>query len=282
MILNKDNILYYGNNGPEPRLQSSLFCIRDFDDADYWYVDFFHGRHLADVCKNIPTDVLSEIRAGNVTLLLNNSHESFHDVVEYIYLYLVDGLNIPAYNITLLSESAIIDEEVKVIANKYRLPEIKTEWIRIFEYSVHTVTTKTINTLTHKPYIKKFLNLNRTWRTHRPIFVALLKIHGLLEQGHVSLAPAGDNRDWGRMWENIIYHEPDLIQYKDEFMEMPALYLDTLDMHINQVALTDSTDQYYTDTYFSVYRRQTSTTNMVQVCFSVRRFLSPSVKDIPF
>lgn len=282
MILNKDNILYYGNNGPEPRLQSSLFCIRDFDDADYWYVDFFHGRHLADVCKNIPTDVLSEIRAGNVTLLLNNSHESFHDVVEYIYLYLVDGLNIPAYNITLLSESAIIDEEVKVIANKYRLPEIKTEWIRIFEYSVHTVTTKTINTLTHKPYTKKFLNLNRTWRTHRPIFVALLKIHGLLEQGHVSLAPAGDNRDWGRMWENIIYHEPDLIQYKDEFMEMPALYLDTLDMHINQVALTDSTDQYYTDTYFSVVSETNFYNQYGSGLFLSEKVFKPVSKRHPF
>jgi len=282
MILNKDNILYYGNNGPEPRLQSSLFCIRDFDDADYWYVDFFHGRHLADVCKNIPTDVLSEIRACNVTLLLNNSHESFHDVVEYIYLYLVDGLNIPAYNITLLSESAIIDEEVKVIANKYRLPEIKTEWIRIFEYSVHTVTTKTINTLTHKPYTKKFLNLNRTWRTHRPIFVALLKIHGLLEQGHVSLAPAGDNRDWGRMWENIIYHEPDLIQYKDEFMEMPALYLDTLDMHINQVALTDSTDQYYTDTYFSVVSETNFYNQYGSGLFLSEKVFKPVSKRHPF
>jgi hypothetical protein len=151
MILNKDNILYYGNDGPELRLQSSLFQIRDFDDADYWYVDFFHGHHLAEVGKNIPTDVLSEIQAGNVTLLLNNSHESFHDVVEYIYLYFVDGLSIPAYNITLLSESAIVNEEVKVIANKYSLPEIKTEWIRIFEHNVHTVTTKTLNTLAHKP-----------------------------------------------------------------------------------------------------------------------------------
>jgi hypothetical protein len=293
MILNKDNILYYGNDGPELRLQSSLFYIRDFDDANYWYVDFFHGHHLADVSKNIPTDTLSEIQAGNVTLLLNNSHEAFHDVVEYIYLYFVDGLNIPAPHITLLSESAIINEEVKVIASKYSLPEIKTEWVRIFEHNIQTATTsheadafklKTYLKYRNydKLYTKKFLNLNRRWRTHRPLFVALLKVNNLLEQGYVSMAPADDNQDWERAWENIIQHEPELIQYKNEVINMPALYLDTYDMHINQVALTNDTDQYYLDTYFSIV----SETNFYQThgsgLFLSEKVFKPVSKSHPF
>jgi len=252
MILNKDNVLYYGNNGPELRLESSLFYIRDFDDADYWYIDFFHGWHLAEATKNIPDDMLNRIRAGEVTLLLNNSHEAYHDVVEYIYLYFVDGLSIPAEHITLLSESAIIDEEVRLIAAKYNKSEIKTEWIRIFEHNIHTVTNKTLNTLQDKVYTKKFLNLNRRWRMHRPMFVALLKINNLLDQGYVSMAPADDNTDWTRAWETITYLDPELIPYKDDVMSIPDLYLDTREMHINQVVLTDSTDQYYLDTYFSI------------------------------
>lgn len=255
MIINKDSILYYGKNGPELRLGSALFTFRDFNDTDYWYVDFFHGNYLAEVEKNMPANVLADIQAGKVTLLLHNSHEAFHSVVDYIYMFLVIGLNIPAKHVTLLSESAIINEEVKDIANKYSLPEIKTEWIRIFEYNVHNFTInklKTLNTLVDKPYSKKFLNLNRRWRLHRPIFVALLKIHGLIEQGYVSLAPADDDRDWEQIWENIIYHQPDLSQHKDEIISMPALYLDTQEMHINRAVLTDDTDQYYKDTYFSV------------------------------
>ena len=252
MILNKDSILYYGNAGPELRLGCSLFQIRDFNDADYWYVDFFHGEHLADVPAHIPDNILNDIRSGKVTLLLNNSHEAYHDVVEYIYMYFVVGLNIPAPHITLLSESAIINEEVKLIANTFNLPEIKTEWLRIFEHNIHTVTNKTLNTLQDKVYTKKFLNLNRRWRLHRPMFVALLKINNLLDQGYVSMAPADDNTDWTRAWDTITYLDPDLIPYKDDVMSIPDLYLDTRELHINQVVLTDSTDQYYMDTYFSV------------------------------
>lgn len=284
MILNKDNILYYGNNGPELRLHSSLFYMRDFDDADYWYVDFFHGEYLVDVQKNMPDDVLDDIRSGKVTLLLNNSHEAYHDVIEYIYLYFVDGLNIPAPHITLLSESAIINEEVTVIANKYNLPEIKTEWIRIFEHNIHVVTKtlKTLHPLKHKPYTKKFLNLNRRWRIHRPIFVALLKIHGLLDRGHVSLAPADDGQDWERVWETIKYHEPDLIPHKDTIMSITDLYLDTHEMHINKVALTADTDQYYQDSYFSVV----SETNFYKDCgpglFLSEKIFKPVSRRHPF
>lgn len=252
MILNKRNILYYGNNGPEPRPESSLFNLRDFNDTDYWYIDFFHGYHLSDATKNIPDDILNRIRAGEATLIFNNSHEAYHDVVEYIYLYFVDGLAIPPEYITLLSESAIINEEVKVVANKYSLPEIKTEWLRIFENNICTVNHAPLNTLEHKTYTKKFLNLNRRWRVHRPLFVALLKVNNLLNQGYVSMAPADDNQDWNRIWDRIIYHEPDLIEHRDEIVNMDPLYLDTHEMHINQVRLTESTDQYYMDTYFSI------------------------------
>ena len=252
MIINRDNIYYYGNDGFEPRPDTSLFSIRDFDDKDYWYIDFFHGHCLAPAVNHIPSDVLDRIRAGSATLLLNNSHEAYHDLVEYIYLYFVDGLNLPPAQITLLSESAIINEEVKIVAEKYNTTMINTEWLRIFEYNMATVEHEPITTLEYKPYIKKFLNLNRRWRVHRATFVAMAKIHNLLAHGYVSLAPADDGVTWHRIWDRVQTHEPELIPHKDLIVNMPPLYLDTYDMHINQVNLTESTDSYYTDTYFSV------------------------------
>ena len=42
----------------------------------------------------------------------------------------------------------------------------------------------------HQPsYNKKYLNLNRRWRAHRPMFVALLKANKILEEGLVSFGP---------------------------------------------------------------------------------------------
>jgi hypothetical protein len=282
MILNKDNILYYGDNGPELRLRSALFSIRDFDDTDYWYVDFFLGEYLVDVEKNLPEAVLSDIRSGKVTLLLHNSHEAFHGVVDFIYKLLVIKLDIPAQYIILLSESSTINHEVTNVANKYNLPEIKTEWIRMLEYNVQTTTNHTLNTLTDKIYNKKFLNLNRRWRLHRPMFVALLKIDGLLDQGYVSLAKSDDNASWEKIWDVLVDRDPTLIPHKDEVITIPPLYLDTLDLESNRATLTADTDQYYTDTYFSVVSETNFYSEFETGIFLSEKIFKPVSRRHPF
>jgi hypothetical protein len=284
MILNKDNILYYGNDGPELRLSSALFAIRDFDDADYWYIDFFSGEHLIDVRNNLPTNVLADIQSGKVMLLLHNSHEAFHSVVGYIYMYLVVGLSIPAEHITLLSESSTINHEVTIVANKFNLPEINTEWIRMLEYNVQvqTIASKTLNTLVDKAYRKKFLSLNRRWRLHRPMLIALLKVSGLLEQGHVSLATSDDDTDWNRIWDNLVDRDPSLTAYKDIVMSIPALYLDTTDLKANRATLTVDTDQYYVDTYFSIVTETNFYEDFETGIFLSEKIFKPISRRHPF
>ena len=86
-LFNKSNIHFFSNEGPKLRLGSSLMYFYNFEDTNYWYIDFLHGWNLIDAIDFIPEEIRDRIRSGNVTLLLNNSHEAFHDPIEFIYRY---------------------------------------------------------------------------------------------------------------------------------------------------------------------------------------------------
>jgi len=221
-------------------------------DKNYVYIEFFADYSLADVHQCLTDTQLQQIRDGDTILVLSNTHEAFHDVVEAIYVEVVIKLRIPPNNIILMSESAIIDQEVNRVAAKLCLPRIRSEWCRIFEFSIGLVEGNFPALDPNKQYKKKFLNLNRRWRLHRPVFVSLLKVHGLLDSGYVSFADADDGRNWDNLWDIIENIEPSLIPYKDEIVNMSPLYLDTTDLTVNQADLTPTTDEYYANTYFSV------------------------------
>ena len=222
-------------------------------DKLYVYIEFFADYSLADVHQCLTDMEIYQIRKGNAILVLANTHEAFHNIVEPIYTEVVIKLRIPPNNIILMSESAIIDQEVNRVAAKFRLPRIQTEWCRIFERNMGLYQKgNEFQTLVHKPYEKKFLNLNRRWRLHRPIFVSLLKMHGLLDSGYVSFGDADDGNSWDTIWDVITQLEPSLIPHKDEIVNMPPLYLDTTDLTVNQAEMTKSTEEYYANTYFSV------------------------------
>lgn len=287
MMINKDSILYYGNEGPELRLETALFKLIDFDSKDYWYVDFFHGHHLYEVV--IPNNIIERIRNNEVILLLNNSHEAFHDCVDPIYDYFVQKLEIPAQQIILLTESASIKDIVKRVAEQYNQPLINVHWLRIFEYNVSNNTTDLVkpNTLEIKHYDKKFINLNRRWRIHRPIFVALLKLFGLLDKGYVSLASI-EGASWTEMWPYIemALHDSELLNIlnnnKDQIMSIPDLYLDTTELHINQADITDSLNFYYENSYFSLVNETNYFTQYGEAIFLSEKVFKPIAKLHPF
>lgn len=220
-------------------------------DKNYLLIEFFCDESIRNIHRCISDAALQDIRNGDMTLLLSNTHEAFHDVVEPIYTEVIIALGIPPMHVILLSESAIIDQEVKRVADKYNLPKLCSEWCRIFEFNAALYSTNTsVVTLEDKHYDKKFLNLNRRWRVHRPTFVALLKIHGMLDTGYVSLST--DVNTWEALWPGCIAYEPSLIPHKDEIFSIPSLTLDVEDLTVNQVDLTSSTDEYYANTYFSI------------------------------
>jgi hypothetical protein len=189
----------------------------------------------------IPARDLERIRNREIKLIVNNSHESFHNVVQGVYEGLVVAAKLPPSQIILMSESADILFEIRKYSKLYNVEEMKCVWTRIMEFDIKsnkqlmmTVDGYTeLNTLEDKVYNKKFINFNRRWRLHRPVLVSLLYANNLLDKGYVSMAASDDNRSWQTVWNWMLSchaNTPEIItQLKNNeqaIINMPNLYID--------------------------------------------------------
>ena len=293
-LLNRDNIHFFSDSGAELRLASSLFSFYNFEDNDYWYIDFHRGWNLILAIDYIPEDIRERIRNNEVILLLNNSHEAYHDPIEFIYRYFVFNLNLPAENIRLLTESASIMDEVKKVAEQYQKPFIQVEWLRIFEFnvrnSIYIPDSRKLDTLNIKHYDKKFLNLNRRWRQHRPMFVGLLELNDLLDKGYVSFCKNVDGQNWdsvyGYMMGSTQILCPELYQLfidnKERLINIPDMFLDTPELYVNQVQVDNNLDYHYENTYFSVVNETNYFKDLGEGLFLSEKVFKPILKCHPF
>lgn len=268
-ILNKDELYYLGtpfNGESYKQVRYDMFTWPYYEEqsASYYCYEFASGNAF-DV---FPLDTLltieqiEQIRNGTVTLILSNSHEGFHYIVQNLYDSIVIRYNIPPQHIVLISESADIASHITTVANKLGLPELKSRWMRRFEHDVqhNRRPMKDTVTLESKKYTKKFLSFNRRWRGNRTVLVALLYALDLIKHGHVSLAKADDNRDWYSVFGRNRYLMETSAEATELFnniesdllTNLPEFYLDKEDLTINQAVLDDSTNYLYNETYFSV------------------------------
>jgi len=284
-LLNTDTYTWVNNHDPgycrqEP--QPSMFTVRNFKDQwDYYYVGFKDAdafEHL-DISTFIPEDILEKIKDphSQTLLLLCNQHEAFISAVEYIYKFVVIQQQVPAHKVVLMTGAFNIMEEVDRVSSVYKLPQLKVELELPFEHSASRfyhdeiferpddIDNPSFNTwlppktLHDGPYKKKYLNFNRRWRLHRPTMVALLKNAGILEQGHVSLAPSDDDYTWEKAIPYMLeMHQEfpkvvDIINnMKTDLINQEPLYLDTQDLVTNRAKVTQDHNWLYEETYFSL------------------------------
>lgn len=264
MLLNRFNFYKFTRNDFFKTKETYMFSLRSWGDRDYWYFEFELGTAFTkyDVISTIPHEVLSKIKTDkNTFLVASNAYESFHDIVEPLYDFLIAN-NIPLSKTILISESATIDKEVIDVSERLGLEKISTWWSLGFERMVKKYKReqpiKHLPTLQNTYYEKKFINFNRRWRLHRPVLVLLLKMYNLLDHGYISLGRGDDNKDWTESLIGIIHkHRGTCIfelveKFKKEIKELPDMYLDTTDLITNQAHITSDTDQMYINTYFSV------------------------------
>lgn len=254
--------------------ESVLYRAKNWENKDYYYIEIFNGLafDIFPIDTIIPSDILEKIKSDDQTFLyLFNTHEAFLDIGEPLYKSLVINNGIPPKKIYIGTNSPDLHKEIKTYADENSLEYMNVEWVLEFEHIIGHLSVvlkfdgSTI--LTKKPYDKKYLNFNRRWRPHRPIFVALLKAKNLLDKGYVSLAHSDDNRNWQKVWSRIldIVKEDEeitnlILKYENEIKTLPNLYLDTKELVTNQGEIDKNSLYLYENSLVSLV----SETNFLQ------------------
>lgn len=287
MIINRTNYPCLHDDGSiEYGTLPKVLRYENFTDADYWYIEILctykksvSDQIVRDIGTCVPIEILEKIKNGNLNLLIL-SIEPFVSTVEDIYNY-IDKHNIPESKVSLVSELIDINEEVDRVSKQFGLHKIETYWINHDEHGISFQLRQNFSRFANcKPlskldFTKSFLNFNRRWRPHRPLFVSLLKCKNLLDKGYVSLGDTGEtDYNWPTIFETLIDIVDEdtkqlLTDHESDIVSLPKMYVDTNDLSANPNRLDDmeETMSFYDQTYFSV---------VSETCFfdDVGRFLT--------
>ena len=264
-------VAYDPNNAKLHIVESSAgISARNNAEFDYWYcqISCHNSFSCFDINDIMSPEIMQRIKNKELFLVVDNGLEPFLRSADGIYHNLVIKENIPAEQIIIMSSVPTMIDHVKRLARELQQPEIKVEWFSLFEWSLRDYVLHSNHllpqTLEKKSYNKKFINFNRRWSLHRPLLVMILRDRDLIKHGYVSL---GESDLPGGNWERKIselqrYYKDapqilEIINRNHDIVDMPNLYLDTIDLVTNRAEQTDSTNSYYSDSYFSVITETT-------------------------
>ena len=269
--INTDNLLYVKTYSLHDKEVITIdrnvgYYAKENVDYDFFYIQFSNADSFSmfGIDDIVPKDVLDRVRDKKVFLVLDNGLEHFYECADSIYRDVVIKHKIPAEQIIFLSAVPTMHEHVAKLAKRLQLPEIKVDWFSLFEATgKHAGKQGVVALPKKKRYTKKFLNLNRRWRLHRPLLITLLKSRNLLDEGYISFAPSDDGQDWNTVYpklENMYAHHAEIsniLKKHSDVKKLPAMYLDTEDLVTNRAIHEDSIANYYVETYFSIVNETT-------------------------
>jgi len=255
-------------------------------DFDFWYCLFSDAKSFKfyKISALIDHKILRKIQKKNAYLVLDNTLEPFLDAIDSIYKNIVLEENIPSSQVILLTNMYDAKEYSDRVAKQLGIKSIRIFWYTVFEQDLHFASLYTTyangnlpKTLQVKEYPKAYLNLNRRWRLHRPFLTTLLHGRNLLDKGYVSLGPCDDKDSWDYKWRELQHYFRDdenmlkILESYSSVQDLPPMYLDTNELHINRAESTIDTNVYYENSYFSVV---SETTYFQKEWFYSARFLS--------
>ena len=264
-----DSKITYMNGQSQPSIGLALLC--DFQKtADIWYCMFTTERSFSifSIRDLMEEEHYQKIVNKTAYVVLDLSFEPFLDAIDTIYQHVIIKGQIPASQVIFISAMYDANEFNKIAAVRYN-----SEPIKIFYFSSLEVKVKgeryMVNSasLKIKSYEKKFLNLNRRWRIHRPMLTVLLHHRKLLDKGFVSFGPCEHRRSWDSIWNYMLHTASNNIEMStaikesEDIKNKPWMYLDTDEFDINRADSQKSIDRFYYDSYFSVVSETTFYTN---------------------
>ena len=211
-------------------------------------------------------ETILKLQLKQISLVLDNSLEFFYDSLDAIYNDIIQKYDIPTSQVVFLSGVPTMYKYTLSYCKKNNVEPIKIMWFSLFENTGRdTILQRSAFPTMEKKrkYSKKYLNLNRRWRLHRPLMVTLLYDRGLLDDGYVSLAPSDDNLDWKKVWNRLQTKHKDhkeisrVLKRSADVQQLPSMYLDEEDLVTNRAEHQQSIHKYYQETYFSVISETT-------------------------
>jgi hypothetical protein len=230
-----------------------------FSNGMFWYVEVetsesFNFEYLQEA---IPNPILQLIHKKTVSLIISLKHESHVSILEPLYSILLEKFHIDEKSVILLTGARDIENYLIPICKKYNKDKIKVILMSEFEWHIQKPEQLTKTNNIHRDIRdKKFINLNRNWRIHRPVFVSLLIAHDLLKHGFVSLIEdLRPDHNWS-LWSRMLDQYPDyrdlLSLHKEKIINSTPLTVDNTDLSINPLWVNPEVSDFYNNSYFSI------------------------------
>jgi hypothetical protein len=234
-------------------------------ETDIWYcmITTTDSLKIFDIRTLMDDETFNKVLNHQIKIVIDLPFEPFYKCIDSVYEDVTIKHNIPSSQVIFMSNMYDASQYNNIIAESLGQIPIEVIWFPSLEFMLHDYDGDIPNTLTDKTYHKKYLNFNRRWRGHRPLLTLLLYHKNLLDSGHVSFAPCEHHRDWDEIWDGLVVGSLmnqelfDILQASKDVKNLPPLYLDTDELDTNRAELTDSTNKYYEDTYFSVISETT-------------------------
>jgi hypothetical protein len=114
------------------------------------------------------------------------------------------------------------------------------------------------------------------------MLTTLLYDRRLLDQGHISLGQSDTLDNWNNIYNNLyhLFDFKDVLDKNESIKTLPPMYLDTNDLVTNRVGLSNTTDRYFEDSYFSVITETTYFNN--QPLFPTEKIFKAIAMRHPF
>jgi len=206
MILNHSNIPHIRDGVLTYKKTDPVLPILNKIKGMNWYVQIADTNSFAintfDLA--IPFHIQDSLRHGTINLIIHNSFEGFHEVINNVYKDIVLAKNIPETKIIFISESYNIKNAIETYSQAYCKNPLKCFYLSAVEHSVALQIKNNIDYPYNKELDKTYLSLNRRWRPHRPSLIALLKIKKLLDNGYVSFEYDVEDRNWQNYYGRVL------------------------------------------------------------------------------